>query len=203
MPRVRSFFFDFLFLWFYPADGFSCRLAAAAARVPQLEEDLRAARAQCAESEKAVQAAAVKARETDGELARLRRLEANHLVELEAAKRVGREEVENLKKRLEEVDQQRLKLRDEVTSKSNELSATAKRWVSEISALDRGLAGESLHLFLPFAGFRLSAAGLGWQPAAETTSAIDISIFRLGAGGVSRRLPPVYFFFDDLHLQAF
>ena len=50
--------------------------------------------------------------------------------------------MEGLKKRLEEVDQQRLKLRDEVTSKSNELSATAKRWVSEISALDRGLAGE-------------------------------------------------------------
>ena len=85
-----------------------------------------------------------------GELVRLRRLEANHLVELEAAKRVGREEVESLKKRLEEVDQQRLKLRDEVTSKSNELSATAKRWVSEISALDRGLAGESLHLSLSF-----------------------------------------------------
>jgi hypothetical protein len=30
-----------------------------------------------------------------------------------------------------------------------------------------------------------------------------ISIFRLGAGGVSRQLPPVYFFnFDDFHLQA-
>ena len=65
--------------------------------------------------------------------------------------------MEGLKKRLEEVDQQRLKLRDEVTSKSNELSATAKRWVSEISALDRGLAGESLHLFLPLC--RLSAVG--------------------------------------------
>ena len=98
----------------------------------------------------------------DGELARLRRLEANHLVELEAAKRVGREEVENLKKRLEEVDQQRLKLRDEVTSKSNELSATAKRWVSEISALDRGLAGES-HLS---SLCRLSAVGCRLRLAA-------------------------------------
>jgi hypothetical protein len=30
-----------------------------------------------------------------------------------------------------------------------------------------------------------------------------ISIFRLGTGDVSRRLPPVFcFFFDDLHLQA-
>ena len=69
--------------------------------------------------------------------------------------------MEDLKKRLEEVDQQRLKLRDEVTSKSNELSATAKRWVSEISALDRGLAGESLHLSLssplPAFGCRLPA----------------------------------------------
>jgi hypothetical protein len=57
--------------------------------------------------------------------------------------------VDDLSKRLEEVDQQRLKLRDEVNSKPNELLATAKRWVSEISALDRGLAGESLHLSLP------------------------------------------------------
>ena len=55
----------------------------------------------------------------------------------------------DLSKRLEEVDQQRLALRQEVTSKSNELSATAKRWVEEISALDRGLVGESL-VFLPF-----------------------------------------------------
>ena len=65
-----------------------CRPAAVAARVPQLEEDLRAARAQCAESEKAVKAAAIKARETEGELVRLRRLEANHLAELDSVKRV-------------------------------------------------------------------------------------------------------------------
>nr|XP_051190708.1 uncharacterized protein LOC127304037 [Lolium perenne] len=45
---------------------------AVAARVPQLEEDLRAARAQCAESEQAVRTAAAKAKETEWELARLR-----------------------------------------------------------------------------------------------------------------------------------
>ncbi|KAK1681822.1 hypothetical protein QYE76_042670 [Lolium multiflorum] len=113
---------------------------AAAVRVPQLEEDLRAAHALCTEREKAVQAAAAKAQETEGELARLRRLQANHITELDSIKRVEQEKVDNLSKRLEEVDQQRLKLRDEVTSKSNELTATAKSWVAEISALDRGLA---------------------------------------------------------------
>nr|XP_051191085.1 uncharacterized protein LOC127304436 [Lolium perenne] len=75
---------------------------AAAARIPQLEEDLRAARAQCAESEKAVK-------------------------------------VDDLSRRLDEVGGQCRKLREEVTSKSEELTATAKRWVEEISALDRGL----------------------------------------------------------------
>nr|XP_051206175.1 uncharacterized protein LOC127321178 [Lolium perenne] len=120
---------------------------AVAARVPKLEEDLRAARAQCAESEHAVRDAATKAQETAGELARLR--------QLEAAKQVGREEVADLSKRLEEVEQQRLALRKEVTSKSEELSATAKRWVSEISALDRGLAAafpEAQAAVLPVAG---------------------------------------------------
>jgi hypothetical protein len=51
-----------------------------------LEEDLRAARAQCAESEKAVKAMAAKAQETEGELARLRWLEANHLADLDSIK---------------------------------------------------------------------------------------------------------------------
>ncbi|KAK1695972.1 hypothetical protein QYE76_012669 [Lolium multiflorum] len=132
---------------------------AAAARVPQLEEDLRDARAQCAESEKTVQAAAAKAQETEGELAWLRRLEANHITELNSVKRVEQEKVDNLSKRLEEVDQQRLKLRDEVTSKSNELTATVKCWVEEISSLDGGLAGKSLAFFSFPSSCRLSAVG--------------------------------------------
>nr|XP_051221762.1 uncharacterized protein LOC127340017 [Lolium perenne] len=86
---------------------------AVAARVPQLEEDLRAARAQSAESKQAVRTAAAKAKETEGGLARLRRLEANHLTELASIRRVEQEKVDDLSKRLEEVDQQRLKLRDE------------------------------------------------------------------------------------------
>nr|XP_051190170.1 uncharacterized protein LOC127303483 [Lolium perenne] len=106
---------------------------AAAAWVPQLEEDLRVARAQCVEAEKVAKAAAAKAQETDGELARLRQL---------------KEKVDDLSKRLEEVDRQRLELREEVTSKSNELTATAKRWVEEISSLDRGLAGWGQAVFL-------------------------------------------------------
>ncbi|KAK1692802.1 hypothetical protein QYE76_009499 [Lolium multiflorum] len=113
---------------------------AEAARVPQLESDLRAARAQCAESEEAGRAAAAKLKVADGELTRLRKLEANHLKELAALKKDGEEKLEGLSKRLEEVERQRLALREEVNSKSKELSATAKRWVEEISALDRGLA---------------------------------------------------------------
>jgi hypothetical protein len=59
----------------------------------------------------------------------------------------------------ERVDGQCRKLREEVNSKSEELTATAKRWVEEISALDRGLAGMSHFSFcpLPASGCRLPA----------------------------------------------
>ncbi|KAK1642852.1 hypothetical protein QYE76_060657 [Lolium multiflorum] len=110
---------------------------AEAARVPQLESDLRVARAQCATSEEANQAAAAKLKV---ELKRLRLLEANHLKELAALKKEQEEKLGGLSKRLEEVERQRLSLQQEVTTKSNELSATAKRWLGELSALDRGLA---------------------------------------------------------------
>ncbi|KAK1668196.1 hypothetical protein QYE76_056355 [Lolium multiflorum] len=111
-----------------------------AARVPQLESDLRVARAQCATSEEANRAAAAKLKVADGELKRLRLLEANHLKELAALKKEQEEKLEGLSKRLEEVERQRLSLQQEVTTKSNELSATTKRWLEELSALDRGLA---------------------------------------------------------------
>ncbi|XP_071683335.1 uncharacterized protein [Lolium perenne] len=113
---------------------------AEAARIPQLESDLRVARAQCATSEEANRAAAAKLKVADGELKRLRLLEANHLKELAALKKEQEEKLEGLSKRLEEVERQRLSLQQEVTTKSNELSATAKRWLGELSALDRGLA---------------------------------------------------------------
>ncbi|KAK1670227.1 hypothetical protein QYE76_058386 [Lolium multiflorum] len=140
---------------------------AEAARVPQLESDLRVARAQCAVREEANRAAVAKLKVADGELKRLRQLEANHLKELAALKKDGEEKLEGLSKRLEEVERQRLALREEVTTKSNELSVTAKQWVGEISALDRGLAGESFILRLSLC--RLSAVGCrlsGLQEAA-------------------------------------
>ncbi|XP_071679975.1 uncharacterized protein [Lolium perenne] len=115
-------------------------LVTEAARIPQLESDLRVARAQCATSEEANRAAAAKLKVADGELKRLRLLEANHLKELAALKKEQEEKLEGLSKRLEEVERQRLSLQQEVTTKSNELSATAKRWLGELSALDRGLA---------------------------------------------------------------
>ncbi|KAK1663901.1 hypothetical protein QYE76_052060, partial [Lolium multiflorum] len=100
----------------------------AAARVPQLEEDLRVARAQCAESEEAGRAAAAKLRVADGELRRLRALEKNHLAELTSLRTAEKEKVDDLSRRLDEVEKQRLALQQEVTDKSTELTATAKHW---------------------------------------------------------------------------
>jgi hypothetical protein len=70
--------------------------------------------------------------------------------------------VDNLSRRLEELDQQRLNLRDEVNSKSNELTTTGKLWVAEMSALDRVFVGKSLLFFsfpspFPAFGCRLPA----------------------------------------------
>ena len=115
--------------------------AAVAAQVPQLQEELRLSRAQCAVSQETAKALAAQAKETEGELARLRRLEANHLTELKAAKRVEQEKVDDLNWRLGEVNEQRLKLSSDMAPQSKALSETSKRWVDEISALDRGLAG--------------------------------------------------------------
>ncbi|KAK1670920.1 hypothetical protein QYE76_059079 [Lolium multiflorum] len=50
-----------------------------AAKVPRLESDLRAARAQCAESEEAGRSSAAKLKLAEQELTRLRLLEQNHL----------------------------------------------------------------------------------------------------------------------------
>ncbi|KAK1650083.1 hypothetical protein QYE76_067888 [Lolium multiflorum] len=111
-----------------------------AAKVPQLESDLRAARAQCAESEEAGRSAAGKLKLAEQELTRLRLLEKNHLAELDSLRTAEKEKVDDLSRRLTEVEKQRLALQEEVTAKSTELTATAKRWTDDFSALDRGLA---------------------------------------------------------------
>ncbi|KAK1652398.1 hypothetical protein QYE76_070203 [Lolium multiflorum] len=112
-----------------------------AAKVPQLESDLRAARAQCAESEEAGRSAARKLKLAEQELTRLRLLEQNHLTELNSLRTAEKEKVDDLSRRLTEVEKQRLALQEEVTAKSTELTATAKRWTDDFGALDRGLAG--------------------------------------------------------------
>ncbi|KAK1628909.1 hypothetical protein QYE76_003224 [Lolium multiflorum] len=111
-----------------------------AAKVPQLEEDLRVARAQCAESEEAGRAAAAKLRVADGELRRLRALEKNHLAELTSLRTAEKEKVDDLSRRLDEVERQRLALQKEVTAKSTELTATAKHWTDIIGAIDTGFS---------------------------------------------------------------
>ncbi|XP_071676777.1 uncharacterized protein [Lolium perenne] len=111
-----------------------------AAKVPRLESDLRAARAQCAESEEAGRSSAAKLKLAEQELTRLRLLEQNHLSELNSLRTAEKEKVDDLSRRLTEVEKQRLALQEEVTAKSTELTATAKRWTDEIGALDRGLA---------------------------------------------------------------
>nr|XP_051212549.1 uncharacterized protein LOC127330341 [Lolium perenne] len=118
----------------------SGRPAAEAAKVPQLESDLRAARAQCAESEEAGRSAAGKLKLAEQELTRLRLLEKNHITELNSLRTAEKEKVDDLSRRLSEVEKQRLALQEEVTAKSTELTATAKRWTDDFSALDRGLA---------------------------------------------------------------
>ncbi|KAK1651872.1 hypothetical protein QYE76_069677 [Lolium multiflorum] len=111
-----------------------------AAKVPQLERDLRVARAQCAESEEAGRAAAAKLKVADGELTRLRQLEKNHLAELASLRTAEKEKVDDLSRRLDEVERQRLALQKEVTAKSTELTATAKHWTDLIGAIDRGFS---------------------------------------------------------------
>ncbi|KAM0860213.1 hypothetical protein ACQ4PT_046680 [Festuca glaucescens] len=78
---------------------------AVAAQVPQLHEELRLSRAQCTTSQETAKALAAQAKETEGELACLHRLEANHLAELEAVKRVEQERVDSLNRHLGEVDE--------------------------------------------------------------------------------------------------
>ncbi|KAK1693250.1 hypothetical protein QYE76_009947 [Lolium multiflorum] len=89
---------------------------AEAAKVPRLEADLRAARAQCAESEEAGRSAAAKLKVAELELTRLRRLEENHLKELALLRTAEKEKVEDLSRWLAEVEKQRLALQEEVTT---------------------------------------------------------------------------------------
>jgi polyhydroxyalkanoate synthesis regulator phasin len=84
---------------------------------------------------------ATKVKDMEGELARLCCVEANHLTELNAVKQVEQEKVDSLNQRLSEVDEKCRKLSSEMANQSKMLSETAKRWVEEISTLDRGLAG--------------------------------------------------------------
>ncbi|KAK1611283.1 hypothetical protein QYE76_034956 [Lolium multiflorum] len=75
-------------------------LAVEAAKVPRLEADLRAARAQCAESEEAGRSATAKLKLAEQELTRLRLLEQNHLTELASLRTAEKEKVEDLSRRL-------------------------------------------------------------------------------------------------------
>ncbi|XP_071679585.1 uncharacterized protein [Lolium perenne] len=101
---------------------------------------LPSARAQCAESEEAGRSATGKLKLAEQELTRLRLLEKNHITELNSLRTAEKEKVDDLSRRLSEVEKQRLALQEEVTAKSTELTATAKRWTDDFSALDRGLA---------------------------------------------------------------
>ncbi|KAM0870359.1 hypothetical protein ACQ4PT_040051 [Festuca glaucescens] len=98
---------------------------AAAAQVPQLQEELRLSREQCFASQESARALAAKVKEIEGELARLRRLEANHLTELNAIKQVEQEKVDNLNQCLGEVDEKCQKLSSEMATQSK-LAAGSK-----------------------------------------------------------------------------
>jgi hypothetical protein len=97
-------------------------------------------------------------KETEGELECLRRLEANHLTELNAVKKVEQEKVDNLNRCLGEVDAKCQKLSSEMATHSKVLSDTAKRWVDEMSALDHGLVDTFIFVF-SISSCRLLAGG--------------------------------------------
>ena len=73
--------------------------------------------------------------------------------------------MDNWNQHLGEVDVKCQKLSSDMAAQSKVLFKTSKRWVDEISALDRGLAG----IFaLSLAGFRLAGRRLlfaGWRQA--------------------------------------
>ncbi|KAM0929385.1 hypothetical protein ACQ4PT_001487 [Festuca glaucescens] len=98
---------------------------AAAAEVPQLREELRLSREQCTASQETARALAAKVKETEGELARLRCLEATHLTELNAVRQVEQEKVDNLNQRLGEVDAKCQKLSAEMATQSQEAALAA------------------------------------------------------------------------------
>jgi hypothetical protein len=55
------------------------------------------------------------------------------------------------------VDDQCRRIREEVDKQSSALTATVKRWVEEISTLDRCLAGKLSSIILPASGCWLPA----------------------------------------------
>ncbi|KAM0827102.1 hypothetical protein ACQ4PT_068424 [Festuca glaucescens] len=149
---------------------------ATAVEVPQLREELRLSREQCTASQETAKALAAKVKETEGELARLRRLEANHLTELNAVRQVEQEKLVNLNQCLGEVDAKCQKLSAEMATQSQVLSETAKRWVDEISALDRGLAAafpETQEAALAAAGRERDARRAAGEPGSPSFSMDD------------------------------
>ncbi|KAK1611107.1 hypothetical protein QYE76_034780 [Lolium multiflorum] len=98
-----------------------------AAKVPQLESDLRAARDQCAVSEEAGRSAARKLKLAEQELTRLRQLEQNHLTELNSLRTAEKEKVDDLSRRSTEAEKGSACARagEEVTTKSTLSPANA------------------------------------------------------------------------------
>ncbi|KAK1607840.1 hypothetical protein QYE76_031513 [Lolium multiflorum] len=172
----------------------------AAARVPQLEEDLRVARAQCAESEEAGRAAAAKLKVADGELRRLRALEKNHLAELTSLRAAEKEKVDDLSRRLDEVEKQRLALQQEVTDKSRELTATAKHWTDLIGAIDTGFSAafpETQDMALDAVGAAREARGRATGEGSSATFTMEDHLSSLAA-----RVEPITTFGWELRKAA-
>ncbi|KAK1619420.1 hypothetical protein QYE76_024937 [Lolium multiflorum] len=168
--------------------------------VPQLEEDLRVARAQCAESEEAGRAAAAKLRVADGELRRLRALEKNHLAELTSLRTAEKEKVDDLSRRLDEVEKQRLALQQEVTDKSTELTATAKHWTDLIGAIDTGFSAafpETQDVALDAVGAAREARGRATGEGSSATFTMEDHLSSLAA-----RVEPITKFGWELRKAA-
>ena len=142
-----------------------CRLAAAAAQVPQLQEELRLSLEQCSQSQEVAKGLAAKVKALEEELERLRKQESEHQAELASIKQAEQEKVDGLNRKLGEVDKKCQRLSSEVTKQSTLLTETARRWTEDISRLDRGLAGKfCFPLFL----FSSHLSGSSCQLAADS-----------------------------------
>ncbi|KAK1642588.1 hypothetical protein QYE76_060393 [Lolium multiflorum] len=116
----------------------------------------------------------------DGELRRLRALEKNHLAELTSLRAAEKEKVDDLSRRLDEVEKQRL-ASAEVTDKSREPTAIAKHWTDLIGAIDTAAFPETQDMALDAVGAAREARGRATGEGSSATFTMEDHLSSLAA----------------------